>query len=601
MMLKPMLTATAVTAALRPASAATSAGPGARHAGSRRLARDPRRARHPEGRTGLRAPDPGRVGAARTGQGGRRRQADAVRRSPSRSSTCPRSRRSTSSCAASPATWRSIVRRRRRRSPTASRFDRLVVLARATTPVRDGQRAPAAGRALAGAPMHAARRRRFLQPSRRTTTTPRRSRSARRRAVRGNASRRCRRRRSRARTRTPIRARPTSAPTGSRSARTAATRPRPPRPACTSAPPETQFDYANPQKYFEQRAAPAAGQRPTGGPDRGAEHRRRRSAPHGRTTGADQRRRPASRGAGTRRGRASRRRRRRRRRRAGRVLQPLQPAGRLGAAAAGDDAAGTPVEPDRAKYATRTTRRSRPKSDAVRPSPCRGEYAERGDYHRAPDAAWDYLPTYLAKLAHVRRWLERAARRRRRVLDAGCGEGVLVEEFAGRLAIEGLDANYSSAHVTRGSLLELPFAAGRFDRALCLDVLEHLAYEDQPHGARRAAPRARAGRRAAGLGAEPRAPAVAGPLPADRTPDSHGERGEAPGRSAARGVPAGCSIAPASTSSRERGVFPTVPVLTAWIRRKPADRAWLHTRADPACCRGRRCRSSRSSRCAAAR
>jgi hypothetical protein len=27
----------------------------------------------------------------------------------------------------------------------------------------------------------------------------------------------------------------------------------------------------------------------------------------------------------------------------------------------------------------------------------------------------------------------------------------------------------------------------------------------------------------------------------------------------------------------EHGVFPTVPILTSWIRRKPADRAWLHT------------------------
>ena len=29
----------------------------------------------------------------------------------------------------------------------------------------------------------------------------------------------------------------------------------------------------------------------------------------------------------------------------------------------------------------------------------------------------------------------------RRVLDAGCGEGILVQEFAGRIAIEGIDAN----------------------------------------------------------------------------------------------------------------------------------------------------------------
>jgi ubiquinone/menaquinone biosynthesis C-methylase UbiE len=66
-----------------------------------------------------------------------------------------------------------------------------------------------------------------------------------------------------------------------------------------------------------------------------------------------------------------------------------------------------------------------------------------------------------------------------RVLDAGCGEGVLVDEFHARLRIEGLDPNYRSAHVTQGSLVELPYANATFDRALCLDVLEHLAFEDQ--------------------------------------------------------------------------------------------------------------------------
>ena len=33
----------------------------------------------------------------------------------------------------------------------------------------------------------------------------------------------------------------------------------------------------------------------------------------------------------------------------------------------------------------------------------RGEYAARGDYHRTLDPAWDYYPTYLAKLSAVRR------------------------------------------------------------------------------------------------------------------------------------------------------------------------------------------------------
>jgi SAM-dependent methyltransferase len=109
----------------------------------------------------------------------------------------------------------------------------------------------------------------------------------------------------------------------------------------------------------------------------------------------------------------------------------------------------------------------------------RGEYAARGDYHRAPDPDWDYYPTYIAKLAAVRAWLNGASPGAR-VLDAGCGEGVLVEEYATRLAIEGIDPNYASDRVRTGSLTALPYADGAFDRALCLDVLEHLTFEEQP-------------------------------------------------------------------------------------------------------------------------
>jgi SAM-dependent methyltransferase len=108
-----------------------------------------------------------------------------------------------------------------------------------------------------------------------------------------------------------------------------------------------------------------------------------------------------------------------------------------------------------------------------------GEYAARGDYHRSLDPNWDYYPTYLAKLAAVRRYLD-ALPREARVLDAGCGEGVIVDEYADRLDIRGIDANYSSERVTTGSLTQLPFPDGSFDRVLCLDVLEHLGYEEQP-------------------------------------------------------------------------------------------------------------------------
>ena len=109
----------------------------------------------------------------------------------------------------------------------------------------------------------------------------------------------------------------------------------------------------------------------------------------------------------------------------------------------------------------------------------RGEYAARGDYHREPDPDWDYYPTYLAKLAAVRAWLDASAPGVR-VLDAGCGEGVLVDEYAGRLAIEGIDPNYASARVRTASLTALPYPDDAFDRALCLDVLEHLTFEEQP-------------------------------------------------------------------------------------------------------------------------
>jgi SAM-dependent methyltransferase len=109
----------------------------------------------------------------------------------------------------------------------------------------------------------------------------------------------------------------------------------------------------------------------------------------------------------------------------------------------------------------------------------RGEYAARGDYHRSPDPAWDYYPTYLAKLRAVRRYLD-ALPAGTRVLDAGCGEGVLVDEYAGRLAIQGVDANYASDRVTTAALTALPYPDASFQRALCLDVLEHLSFEEQP-------------------------------------------------------------------------------------------------------------------------
>jgi predicted SAM-dependent methyltransferase len=117
-------------------------------------------------------------------------------------------------------------------------------------------------------------------------------------------------------------------------------------------------------------------------------------------------------------------------------------------------------------------------SPMTKPVERTGEYALRGDYHRQLSPDWEFYPTYLAKLDLVRGYL-RSLPSLTRVLDAGCGEGVLVEEFRPHLEIEGVDPNYQSDLVRRGSLLGLPYADATFGRALCLDVLEHLTMADQ--------------------------------------------------------------------------------------------------------------------------
>lgn len=203
-----------------------------------------------------------------------------------------------------------------------------------------------------------------------------------------------------------------------------------------------------------------------------------------------------------------------------------------------------------------------------------GEYAARGDYHRTPDRHWDYLPTYLAKLRAVRAYLA-ALPAGTRVLDAGCGEGLLVEEFAGRLAIEGLDPNYVAPHVRQGSLTQLPVEDATFDRVLCLDVLEHLSFEEQPRALAEIHRVLRPGAEA--LISVPNLAhlqsrvqfALRGRL--IRTASEIKHPGDRPAFEYLRLFErAGFALL------ERRGIFPTLPIVTALIRRHPARLAPLH-------------------------
>jgi ubiquinone/menaquinone biosynthesis C-methylase UbiE len=154
------------------------------------------------------------------------------------------------------------------------------------------------------------------------------------------------------------------------------------------------------------------------------------------------------------------------------------------------------------------------------------------------------------------------------VLDAGCGEGVLVDEYASRLRIEGLDENYSSSRVRTGSVLALPYGDATFDRAMCLDVLEHLTLGDQPQAFAELARVLRPGGEL--LVSVPNLAhlqsrvhfLLTGRLIRTASLQKHpGDR------------PAGEYIQLAGQSGLtlvdRQGIFPTVPVLTRFIRRNP--------------------------------
>lgn len=108
-----------------------------------------------------------------------------------------------------------------------------------------------------------------------------------------------------------------------------------------------------------------------------------------------------------------------------------------------------------------------------------GEYLTKGDYHKNLDKNWSFYPVYVEKMKMVKKLLAKEGKGKK-ILDLGCGEGVLVEEMAKEgYDIIGLDANYESAKVLKRNVIHTGLGENSFDVALCLDVLEHLSIDEQ--------------------------------------------------------------------------------------------------------------------------
>lgn len=108
-----------------------------------------------------------------------------------------------------------------------------------------------------------------------------------------------------------------------------------------------------------------------------------------------------------------------------------------------------------------------------------GEYEAKGEYHKDLDKKWRYYPVYVEKMKFIKRYLDKIPKNIK-IIDLGCGEGVLVEEYKNEgWDIVGLDYNYSSKFVIKGDITDLKFKDQTFDLVLALDIIEHLSFDEQ--------------------------------------------------------------------------------------------------------------------------
>lgn len=90
---------------------------------------------------------------------------------------------------------------------------------------------------------------------------------------------------------------------------------------------------------------------------------------------------------------------------------------------------------------------------------------------------WSYRHTFEAKMRYI---TSLKIPKDKKILDAGCGQGLLVEHFINKgYDIKGIDAFYGSDYVKKGDLLKSGFKEETFDAIFCLDVIEHFPFDQQ--------------------------------------------------------------------------------------------------------------------------